>query len=109
MLRWDSSCAYLAWPESLKTSRQLTKWLLQLTSILRSRGAGKRGVLDQLKRKKGKLNIQRFKGQGEINPMQLRETALDPNTRRLVQLFIDDEDDRRNWLQEKGDMVDLEA
>jgi len=41
--------------------------------------------------------------------MQLRETAFDPNTRRLVQLFIDDEDDRRNWLQEKGDMVVLEA
>ena len=62
-----------------------------------------------------------------MNPMQLRETTLDPNTRRLVQLIITDEDeqqttavmdmllakkrseDRRNWLQEKGDMADLEA
>ncbi|EQC1488044.1 DNA topoisomerase 4 subunit B, partial [Klebsiella aerogenes] len=87
----------------------------------------KAGVLEQLKRKKGKPNVQRFKGLGEMNPMQLRETTLDPNTRRLVQLIITDEDeqqttavmdmllakkrseDRRNWLQEKGDMADLEA
>ena len=87
----------------------------------------KAGVLEQLKRKKGKPNVQRFKGLGEMNPMQLRETTLDPNTRRLVQLVINDEDeqqtdatmdmllakkrseDRRNWLQEKGDMADIEA
>ncbi|MCL7649358.1 DNA topoisomerase IV subunit B [Klebsiella pneumoniae] len=87
----------------------------------------KTGVLEQLKRKKGKPNVQRFKGLGEMNPMQLRETTLDPNTRRLVQLVISDEDeqqttaimdmllakkrseDRRNRLQEKGDMADLEV
>ena len=87
----------------------------------------KTGVLEQLKRKKGKPNVQRFKGLGEMNPMQLRETTLDPNTRRLVQLVISDEDeqqttammdmllakkrseDRRNWLQEKGDMADLDV
>ncbi len=62
-----------------------------------------------------------------MNPLQLRETTLDPNTRRLVQLTIDDDnveqtlrvmdmllakkrsEDRRNWLQEKGDMVDIEV
>jgi len=62
-----------------------------------------------------------------MNPLQLRETTLDPNTRRLVQLTISDEDvdqtlrmmdmllakkrseDRRNWLQEKGDMADIEV
>jgi topoisomerase-4 subunit B len=71
--------------------------------------------------------VQRFKGLGEMNPMQLRETTLDPNTRRLVQLIINDEDeqqttammdmllakkrseDRRNWLQEKGDLAELDG
>lgn len=87
----------------------------------------KAGVMEQLRRKKGKPNVQRFKGLGEMNPMQLRETTLDPNTRRLVQLIINDEDeqqttammdmllakkrseDRRNWLQEKGDLADIEV
>ncbi len=62
-----------------------------------------------------------------MNPLQLRETTLDPNTRRLVQLIIDDEnyqetlavmdmllakkrsEDRRNWLQEKGDMAEIDV
>lgn len=87
----------------------------------------KEGVLEQLKRKKGKPNVQRFKGLGEMNPLQLRETTLDPNTRRLVQLTISEEDvaqtlavmdmllakkrseDRRNWLQEKGDTAEIEV
>jgi DNA gyrase/topoisomerase IV subunit B len=38
----------------------------------------------------GQQHVQRFKGLGEMNPMQLRETTLDPNTRRLVQLVISD-------------------
>ncbi|QNH65194.1 DNA topoisomerase IV subunit B [Proteus vulgaris] len=87
----------------------------------------KNAILQRLSRKKGKPNVQRFKGLGEMNPLQLRETTLDPNTRRLVQLVIGDEnyqetlgmmdmllakkrsEDRRNWLQEKGDEVDIEV
>jgi topoisomerase-4 subunit B len=81
----------------------------------------KNGVLDRIEaeKKRGKVNVQRFKGLGEMNPLQLRETTMDPNTRRLVQLTIDDIDqtmemmdmllakkratDRRDWLELKGD------
>lgn len=86
----------------------------------------KKGIIDQLERKRGKINVQRFKGLGEMNPLQLRETTLDPNTRRLVQLTLDDDnetetlqvmdmllakkraDDRRSWLQEQGDQFEIE-
>ncbi|WP_305843609.1 DNA topoisomerase IV subunit B [Photobacterium leiognathi] len=85
--------------------------------------AEKNGILDRLKGKRGKVNVQRFKGLGEMNPLQLRETTMDPNTRRLVQLTIDDDsetnemmdmllgkkraEDRRHWLQSKGDMAEV--
>lgn len=83
----------------------------------------KAGILERLSQKRGKIDVQRFKGLGEMNPLQLRETTMDPNTRRLVQLTIDDAEetfrmmdmllskkraeDRRHWLQDKGDMADL--
>ncbi|EOD80303.1 Topoisomerase IV subunit B [Grimontia indica] len=83
----------------------------------------KAGILERLSQKRAKIDVQRFKGLGEMNPLQLRETTMDPNTRRLVQLTIDDQEetdrmmdmllgkkraeDRRHWLQDKGDMAEL--
>jgi topoisomerase-4 subunit B len=72
---------------------------------------------------RGKVNIQRFKGLGEMNPLQLRETTMDPNTRRLVKLSLDDlgvatatidmllaknrAADRKQWLTEEGDKAEI--
>lgn len=72
-------------------------------------------LLASFKSKKGSPTVQRFKGLGEMNPLQLRETTLNPGSRRLVQLTVDDlsqtlemmdrllskkrADDRRQWLQ----------
>jgi len=82
-------------------------------------------VLQQLKDDglRGKVNVQRFKGLGEMNPLQLRETTMDPDTRRLVRLeFIPGDKtfnvmdmllakrrsgDRKLWLSEKGDEAEL--
>ncbi|WP_328264188.1 DNA gyrase [Rickettsiella massiliensis] len=74
-------------------------------------------------KKSGKISVQRFKGLGEMNPLQLRETTMAPDTRRLVQLTIDSEaetlslmdlllakkraPDRKNWLEEKGDRATI--
>jgi len=81
------------------------------------------GILDRIKaeKKRGKVNIQRFKGLGEMNPMQLRETSIAPETRRLVRLTIEPKDkvdemmdmllakkrasDRKIWLEKKGDLA----
>jgi topoisomerase-4 subunit B len=54
----------------------------------------KKGILDRIaaEKKPGKANVQRFKGLGEMNPLQLRETTMAPETRRLVQLFLESGD-----------------
>ncbi len=83
----------------------------------------KEGVLDRIaaEKKRGTVSVQRFKGLGEMNPIQLRETTMDPDTRRLVQLTLDKPSesiammdlllakkragDRRDWLEKKGDQA----
>jgi topoisomerase-4 subunit B len=87
--------------------------------------AEKQGILDRIaaEKKRGNVTVQRFKGLGEMNPLQLRETTMDPDTRRLVQLTLDgspktDEmldmllakkraGDRKNWLEEKGNLAEV--
>ncbi len=86
--------------------------------------AERQGILDRIQAegKRGKVNVQRFKGLGEMNPLQLRETTMDPNTRRLVQLTLEPGDDtnsimdmllakkrasdRRAWLENKGNLAE---
>lgn len=85
----------------------------------------RQSVLERIKVEglKGKVNIQRFKGLGEMNPLQLRETTMHPDTRRLVQLTIESNDgtasqmdmllakkrsaDRKIWLENKGNLADF--
>lgn len=85
----------------------------------------KQGILDRInaENKKGAVAVTRFKGLGEMNPMQLRETTMAPDTRRLVQLTIASNDgtantmdmllakkrsnDRKEWLELKGDLVEI--
>jgi topoisomerase-4 subunit B len=85
----------------------------------------RQGVLQRIEAEgiRGKINIQRFKGLGEMNPMQLRETTMNRDTRRLVQLTLDAKDgadavidmllakgragDRKEWLMEEGHKADV--
>lgn len=85
----------------------------------------KDAIIERLKNdhKRGKINVQRFKGLGEMNPLQLRETTMAPDTRRLVQLTLDETEDtqemldmllakkragdRKIWLETHGNKAEL--
>ena len=84
-----------------------------------------KGILDRIEAEKlrGKVTVTRFKGLGEMNPSQLRETTMNRDTRRLVQLTVTGKDktdqmmdlllakkrakDRRKWLETKGNLAEV--
>ncbi len=85
----------------------------------------RKGILDRIEaeKKKAKVTVTRFKGLGEMDPEQLRETTMNRDTRRLVQLTVSGRDktdqmldmllskkrakDRRSWLETKGDLAEV--
>ena len=85
----------------------------------------RKGILDRIvaEKIKGKVSVTRFKGLGEMSPPQLRETTMNRDTRRLVQLTVSAKDntdqimdmllakkrpaDRRKWLESKGDLAEV--
>jgi topoisomerase-4 subunit B len=89
--------------------------------------AERNGILERIRTEnpRAKPSVTRFKGLGEMNPLQLRETTMAPETRRLVQLTVDAQDnadqlmdmllakkraaDRRDWLETKGNLASVVA
>ncbi|SEF63204.1 DNA topoisomerase IV subunit B [Billgrantia desiderata] len=85
----------------------------------------KAAILRKLEGKRGTPNVQRFKGLGEMSPLQLRETTMAVETRRLVQLTREVGDgtmemmdmllakkraaDRKSWLEDYGNLADIEV
>ncbi|MDV6317503.1 DNA topoisomerase IV subunit B [Chromohalobacter sp. HP20-39] len=85
----------------------------------------KTAILKRLEGKRGTPNVQRFKGLGEMSPLQLRETTMAADTRRLVQLTLTADDgtremmdmllakkrasDRKSWLEDYGNLAEIEV
>jgi len=87
--------------------------------------AERAGILDRIAAEgtRGKVTVTRFKGLGEMSPLQLRETTMAPSTRRLLQLTVEPSDDtdqmmdmllakkrasdRRDWLESKGNLAEV--
>ena len=85
----------------------------------------RKGIYERIaaEKKRGKVSETRFKGLGEMNPLQLRESTIDPDTRRLVQLTLEDHTlttkvmdmllakkraaDRKSWLEDKGNLATI--
>ena len=85
----------------------------------------KQGIIDRIEaeKKRGKITVTRFKGLGEMNPLQLRDTVMNPDTRRLVRLVVEPGDDthstmdmlpakkraadRKQWLESKGNLAEV--
>ena len=109
-----------------KQEREVRHYEKEANSMLDALDEAERdGILDRIsaEKRKGKVLVTRFKGLGEMSPLQLRESTMSPDTRRLVKLTLDAGDktnrimdmllskkrasDRREWLEKKGDKAEV--
>ena len=105
----------------IKDEPDLEKYIISNSKELKRLNKKNKMYQNILSEEKSKISIQRFKGLGEMNPSQLRETVMDPKTRRLVQLTITSTDNvnsmmdlllskknagaRKEWLEKRGKIV----